>query len=69
MVIIYLLHRFLFNKGKKTLAELRQVYFKLKEDIFSKTGFGIGYNTEALELILKENFDSNIRMSDIKEPK
>ncbi|XP_019852623.1 PREDICTED: 85/88 kDa calcium-independent phospholipase A2-like isoform X2 [Amphimedon queenslandica] len=55
--------------GKKTLAELRQVYFKLKEDIFSKTGFGIGYNTEALELILKENFDSNIRMSDIKEPK
>jgi hypothetical protein len=56
-------------KGKKSLSELRQIYFKLKEEIFAKSGFGIGYNTEALEKILKSSFDSKMKMSDIKEPK
>jgi calcium-independent phospholipase A2 len=55
--------------GKKSLSELRQIYFKLKEEIFAKSGFGIGYNTEALEKILKSSFDSKMKMSDIKEPK
>ena len=54
--------------GKKTLSELRQMYFKMKEDIFAKSGFEIGYNTNALEKILKQTFDSDMKMSDMKEP-
>lgn len=55
--------------GNKTLSELRQLYFKMKEDIFAKSGFEIGYNTKALERILKHTLDDKMRMSDIKEPK
>ena len=57
--------------GKKTLAELRQFYFKLKEDVFSSQGIGGlgGFNTEELERILKEVLGTEMRMSDIKEPK
>lgn len=55
--------------AKKTLPELRQLYFKLKEQIFASPRFGFAYNTEALESLLKETLGSEIRMCDVKEPK
>ena len=63
--------RYFFLLGKKTLAELRQFYFKLKEDVFTTHGIGGlgGYNTDELERILKEVLGTEKRMSDIKEPK
>ena len=53
--------------AKRTLAELRQVYFKMKEEVFS-AGFGTD-NTKALEDLLKETIGENMRMSDVTEPK
>lgn len=63
--------RFFSLLGNKTLAELRQFYFKLKEDVFTTQGIGGlgGYNTDELERILKEVLGTEKRMSDVKEPK
>ena len=55
--------------AKKTLPEMRQLYFKLKEQIFASPRFGFAYNTEALESLLKETLGSEIRMCDVREPK
>ena len=52
--------------ANKSLAELRQVYFKMKEEIFS--GFSRD-NTKALEDLLKETMGENMRMSDVDQPK
>ena len=41
----------------------------MKEDIFAKAGLGFGYNTEALENILKDIFSTEMLMSHVQEPK
>lgn len=63
---------FIFSSGNKTLAEIRQFYFKMKDDVFGKTRFGFASGTSAtvaLEDILKESLTVNAKMSDIQEPK
>ena len=54
--------------GKKTLRELRQLYFRLKDDVFGKGRFGMAYNTNKLEEILKHEF-GDMKMSDVNYPR
>ena len=55
--------------AKRSLQELRQLFFILKNRIFSKGRMGFGYNSEALEEILQEYLDIDIMMTDVTHPK
>jgi hypothetical protein len=58
-----------FSTGKKSLRDLRQLYFLLKNRVFMKSRHGFGYSSNALEEILKEYLDPEMKMSDTKHPK
>ena len=53
---------------KMSLAHLRQLFIRLKDEIFSKSSIG-GYNTKALEELLKKELGCDMKMSDITYPK
>lgn len=55
--------------GKKSLREIFQLYFMMKDRIFSKSRIGFGFNTEVLEEILQEYLDPDIKMTDVTHPK
>ena len=59
----------LFPIAKKSLQELRQLYFKLKDQVFARDRMGFAYNTDALESILKEEFGEDMVMSDCQFPR
>lgn len=52
-----------------SLKEIRQLYFKLKEEVFANPNFGIGFNTDALERLLLELPGAKMRMSEVRSPK
>ncbi|XP_064383275.1 85/88 kDa calcium-independent phospholipase A2-like [Halichondria panicea] len=52
-----------------TIPQLRRMYFRLKDKVFSsKKGFG-GYNTKVLEELLQEVLGTEQRMCDRRHPK
>jgi calcium-independent phospholipase A2 len=51
-----------------SLAELRQLYFQLRENVFAGGMLSVARRTEALEQILKEQF-KNKKMCDVDYPK
>ena len=55
--------------AKKSLAEIRQMYFKLKDEVFARDRMGFAYNTDALESILKEGLGEDTLMSDCQFPR
>ena len=55
--------------GRKTLLELRQLYFKLRERIFAESRGGFACNSIALEELLKEELGIKLTMNDIQHPK
>lgn len=55
--------------ANKSLAELRQLYFKMKDRVFGSDRFGFAYNTEALENLLKEEFGTSMRLGSVTTPK
>ncbi len=55
--------------AKKSVEELRQICWQLKDVVFANPKFGILYNSEALEKLLKETVGTTMRMSDITHPK
>ena len=55
--------------AKKTLSELRQLYFRLKDEVFGKTKGGVSFNTAGLEKILKEEFTETRCMDDETYPR
>ena len=57
------------HAGKKSLREIFQLYFMMKDRIFSKSKIGFGFNTEVLEEILQEYLDPDIKMTDVTHPK
>ncbi len=63
------LNMIFFFPGKQSLKGLRQLYFKLKDRIFSKARYGYGYDSEVLDEILQEYLDPDIKMTDVSHPK
>lgn len=57
------------HTANKSLAELRQLYFKMKDRVFGSDRFGFAYNTEALEKLLKEEFGTSMRLGSVTTPK
>ena len=55
--------------GKKSLRELQQLYFKIKEYVFANDRAGFAYNTEALEKLIKEEFGTDMVMQDVLFPR
>lgn len=60
---------FLYTTAKKSIAQLRQLYLKMKDDIFGKRVGGISFNTLGLEKLLKEEFTEHICMDDESYPR
>ena len=52
-----------------TLSQLRNLYFRLKEEVFSRGRVGFCYDSERLEEVLKEQLGTDMRMGDISHPK
>ena len=55
--------------AKRSLAQLRQLYFKMKDKVFGTDRLGFGYNTRALEGILMEEFGPTMKMTDVEFPR
>lgn len=53
--------------AKKTLKEIRQLYYRLKDDVFASPRFGISYNTEALERLLIDIFGKEMTLEHDRE--
>lgn len=61
---------FLYTTAKKSIAQLRQLYFKMKDEIFGKARLGgISFNTLGLEKLLKEEFSEHVCMDDESYPR
>ena len=58
-----------FFPAKKNLTEVRQLFFKLKDEVFSNPKAGFVYNTKALERILQNVFGIQQCMKDKIKPK
>ena len=61
----------LFFAAKKTLPQLRQLYFSLKERVFSSSGpFGIpSYDSAELEKFYKEELGTHMTMDSVSHPR
>ena len=58
-----------YNVAKKTLSELRKLYFRMKDEVFGKSFVGVSYDTDSLEKILKEEFGEEMIMNDVTYPR
>ena len=65
-----LIKHFLFSSvANKTLPELRQLYYRMKDQVFAKARAGFAYNSKALEVILQEVLGTEMMMKDVSQPK
>ena len=48
--------------AKKSLKEIRQLYYRLKDDVFASPRFGLSYNTAALEGLLIDIFGTEMTL-------
>ena len=56
--------------ARKSLYQLKQLYFEMKEDVFgSGNKYGYDFNTKKMEDVLKRNFDPDLTMMSVLEPK
>lgn len=55
--------------GNKSIAQLRQLYFRMKDEIFSHPRGGVTFDTDALEKILKEELTDYKCMDDESYPR
>ena len=56
--------------AKKSIGQLRQLYFRMKDEIFGKMRHGgMSYNTLGLEKLLREEFTEHMCMDDESYPK
>ena len=51
-----------------TLGELRQLYFRMSEEVFSGGMFSVSKKTDALETLLQQQFGDKC-MNDVEFPK
>ena len=58
----------LFYVGGKSLSELRQLYFRIKDEIFAKGRYGFGWDSDAYEELLQQYLDPKMKLMDVKHP-
>lgn len=57
-----------FFAAKKTLPQIRRLYFILKERVFSTSG-PFGYDTAKLEELYKEELGTHMTMNSVTHPR
>ena len=69
MVIGMLMHPFMKNMhtGNKTVSDVKRLYFKLREEVFSQTD--MARRSQALDGFLQAHLGTQMKMSDIQHPK
>lgn len=55
--------------AKKSLKELQQLMFKLKDEVFANPRAGFAFNTKAMERMIMEEFGTDMLMCHVKKPK
>ena len=68
----FTVHEYLLLKsfaGGKSLRELRQLYFRIKDEIFAKGRYGFGWDSDAYEEILQQYLDPKIKLMDVTHPR
>ena len=53
----------------KSLAQVRKLFFRIKDEVFANKGIGFGYNTKVLEKLLQDELGMEKRMCDVQHPK
>ena len=62
-------HVSLLSLGNKSLEEVRQLYYKLKDDVFGNSMIAsLNFNTDKLQKFLQETF-GEMKMNDVKYPR
>ena len=70
IILITFTHFLYVHIGKKSTLQLRQLYFRMKDEIFGQTRHGgVSFNTEGLERVLKEEFTEHTCMDDESYPR
>ena len=59
----------LYIIGKKSLAEMREFYFKARDDVFHDPKGGLTFNTDVLQAKLQIEFGTDMRMNYVKYPR
>ena len=59
----------LYFPGGKSLSELRQLYFRIKDEIFAKGRYGFGWDSDAYEELLQQYLDPKMKLMDVKHPR
>lgn len=57
------------STAKKSLVQLRQLYFRMREEVFRKSKGSMSFNTVGLEQILKKIFTETQCMDDETYPR
>lgn len=65
--LLPLIHCYSLFSAKKTLKEIRQLYYRLKDDVFASPRFGLSYNTKALERLLIDIFGTEMTLEHDRE--
>ena len=64
-----LLKAYINDAAKKSLTQLRQMYFRIKDEVFGKVKGAMSFNTVGLEKILKKEFTETRCMDDETYPR
>ena len=59
---------FVFSVGR-TLKDIRQDGLRIRDEIFAKATFQVGYNTSKLERIYRDAFGDEMTMDSVKYPR
>ena len=70
MQTMCLIIQLIFFVAKKTLQDLKQLFFQLKDDVFATAKMGdYGCDSKKFSEVFKEYFGEEIRMHSVSEPK
>ena len=66
---LYLTTVIFLYAAKKTLRELRKLFFMLKDKVFANARLGFAYNSSVLDDILQGTFGTDMCMNEVIKPR
>ena len=57
------------STAKKSVKELRQLCFRMKDEVFANPTLGVVFDSEALEKMLIDALGTDMKMGEVKHPK
>ena len=62
-------HKILPHTVGRSLKDIRQDGLRIRDEIFAKATFQVGYNTSKLERIYRDAFGDDMTMDSVKYPR